>query len=76
MKCSCRTGNEEQMAARHAVASGRGLESQHDENRMRGIHIGNRGSETANEEQPDKLRKTVRSEQEAPNISSSSTMHV
>ena len=40
-----------------------------------------RGSETASEGQPDKLRKTVRFEQEAPNASSSSggtagTMHV
>ena len=35
------------------------------------IHIGKRRSETANEEQPDKLRKTIRLEQEAPNTSSS-----
>ena len=40
------------------------------------IHIGKRGLEKANEEQIDKLRKTVRFEQEAPNTSSSSTMHV
>ena len=33
---------------------------------MRDIHIGKRGSEAASEEQPEKLRKTVRSEQEAP----------
>ena len=39
---------------------------------MRDIHIGRRGSETANEEQPDKLRKTVRFEQEAPSASASS----
>ena len=57
------------------VASGED-ESQHDENRMRDIHIGERGSETANKEQPDKLRTTVRFEQDAPNTSSSSTMHV
>ena len=37
---------------------------------------GKRGSETANEEQPDKLRKKVRFEQEAPNTSSSSSAHV
>ena len=48
---------------------------------MRDIHVGKRGSETANEEQPDKLRKTVRFEQEASSASSSSggtagTMHV
>ena len=39
---------------------------------MRGIHIGKRGSEAAAEEQPDKLVKTVRFEQEAPNASASS----
>ena len=32
-------GNEEQMADRHAVASGE-EDRQHDENRMREIHIG------------------------------------
>ena len=68
-------GNEEQMADRHAVPSGE-EERQHDENRMRDIHMGKRGSETANEEEQfDKLRKTVRFEQEAPHTSSS-TMHV
>ena len=48
---------------------------------MRDIHVGKRGSEAASEEQPNKLRKTVRFEQEAPSASSSSggtagTMHV
>ena len=43
---------------------------------MRYIHFGKRGSEAALEEPPDKLRNTVRFEQEAPNTSSSSTMHV
>ena len=43
---------------------------------MREILIGKRGSETATEEQLDKLRKTVRHGQEAPNALSSSTMHV
>ena len=66
---------EEQMADRHALTSGE-EERQHDENRMRDIHVGESGSETANEEHPDKLRKTVRFEQEAPNAPSSSTMHV
>ena len=66
--------NREQMPDRHAVASGK--EERHDEKRMRDIHIGQRGSETANEEQFDKLRKTVRCEQRAPNTSSSSTMNV
>ena len=43
---------------------------------MRDIRVGKSGSETATEEQPDKFRKTVRFEQEAPNSASSSTMHV
>ena len=43
---------------------------------MRDIQIGKRGSVAATEEQADKLRKTVRLEQEAPITSSSSTMHV
>ena len=38
--------------------------------------FGKSGSRTANEEQPDKLRKTVRFEQEAPSTSSFSTVHV
>ena len=46
--------------------------SQHEENRMRDVHIGKRGSEAATEEQPGKLRKTVRFEQEAPIASTSS----
>ena len=37
-------------------------EKQHEENIMRDIHIGRREPETANKEQPDKLRKTVRLE--------------
>ena len=65
----------EQMSDRHAVASGED-ERQHDENRIGDILIGQRGSETTNEEQPDKLRKTVRFDQDAPNTSPSSTMHV
>ena len=48
-------------------------EKQYEENRMRDIHIGKRGSETANEEQPDKFWKTVRFEL---NASPSSTAHV
>ena len=67
--------NEERMADRHAVEAGED-EKQHEENRMRDVHIGKRGSETANEEQPDKLSKTVRFEHEAPNTSSSSSTHV
>ena len=51
-------------------------ERQHDENSMRYIHFVKRGSENAQEEQPDKWRKTLRFEQQAPNAESSSTMHV
>ena len=38
---------------------------------MRDIHVGKRGPEAACEEQPDKLRKTVRFEPEASSASSS-----
>ena len=62
-------GSEEQMADRHAVASGE--ENQHEENRTRGIHIGK--EERRHEEPSDKLRRTVRFEQEAPNTSTSSS---
>ena len=65
------SGNEEQVADRHAVASGE-EEKQHEENRMRDVYIGKRGTETASEEQPDKLRKTVRFEQEASSAAASS----
>ena len=40
--------------------------------RMRDIHVGKRGSEAAGEEQSDKLRKTVRFEQEASSAAASS----
>ena len=61
------TGNrdDEQVAVRQADASGGDIrENQHEEDRMRDIHVGKRGSEATSEEQPDKLRKTVRFEQE------------
>ena len=62
-----RIRDDEQVAVRHADASGGHVrENQHEEDRMRYIHMGKRGSEAASEEQPDKLRKTVRFEQEAP----------
>ena len=51
--------SEEPVEDRHAVASGED-ERQHEENEMRDIYIGERGSETANEEEPEKQRKTVR----------------
>ena len=66
---------EPQVADRHAVVSGE-KEKEHEENRMRDVHIGKKGSETSNEEQPDKFRKTAQFEQEAPKSSSSSTTHV
>ena len=68
-------GNEERVADRHAVAFHE-EEKQHEENRKRDVHIGKRRPETGNEEQPDKLRKAVRFEREAPNTSSSSSTHV
>ena len=61
--------DDEQVAVRHADASGGDIiENQHEEDRMRDIHSGKRGSEAASEEQPDKLRKTVRFEQEASSL--------
>ena len=65
--------DDEQMAVRHADASGGDItENQHEESLMRDIHVGKRDSEAASEEQPNKLRKTVRFEQEASSASSSS----
>ena len=65
--------DDERVAVRHADASGGDIiENQHDEKLMRDIHIGRRGSETANEKQPHKWRKTERFQQEAPNASASS----
>ena len=64
---------DEQVAVRHADASGCDIkENHHDEDRMRDIHVGKRGSEAASEEQSDKLRKTVRFEQEASSAAASS----
>ena len=49
--------DDEQMAARHADASGGDIiENQHDENRLRDIHIRKRGPEAAAEE-PDKFEE-------------------
>ena len=68
-----RNKDDERMAVRHADASGGDImENQHDENRMRDIHVGKRGSDAADEEQLDKLRKTLRFEQETPHAASSS----
>ena len=58
-----RNRDDEQVAVRHADASGGDvIQNQHEEDRMRDIHIGKRGPEAAGEEQPDKFRKTVRIE--------------
>ena len=68
-----RNRDDEQVAVRHADTSGGDImENQHEEDRMRDIHIGKRGSEAASEEQPDKLRKTVRFEEEASSAVTSS----
>ena len=68
--------DDEQMAVRHADASGGDIrENQHEEDRMRDIHVGKRGPEAAGEEQPDKLRKTVRFEQEASSSSAVASSH-
>ena len=65
--------DDEQVAVRHADAfSGDIRENQREEDRVRDIHTGKRGSEAAGEEQPDKLRKTVRFEQEASSAAASS----
>ena len=64
----------EQIAVRHADASdGDIIENQHEEDRMRDIHVGKRGPEVAGEEQLDKLRKTARFEQEASSSSAAAS---
>ena len=53
--------NDEQVAVRHAYASGGYIiENLHEEKRMRGIQVSKRGSGTASEERSDKWRKTER----------------
>ena len=69
--------DDEQVAVRHADASGGDVrENQHEEDRKRDIHVGKRGSKAAGEGQPDKLRKTVGFEQEALSAAASSDPHV
>ena len=64
---------DEQVTVRYADAScGDIRENPHEENRVRDTHVGKRGPEAAGEEQPDKLGKTVRFEQEAPSAAASS----
>ena len=63
---------DEQITVRHSGASGGDIAgNQHEEKRMRDIHGGQRGPEAAGVEQPDKLRKKARFEQEG----SSSVQH-
>ena len=47
--------------------------TEHEEDIMRDIHVGERGSEAAGEEQPDNLRKTVRFEQETSSSSAAAS---
>ena len=69
--------NDEQVAVRHADASGGYItENQHQEKRMRDIQVSKRGTKATNEEQSDKWRKTLRFEQEAQNASASSDPYV
>ena len=65
--------DDEQVAVRHADASGGYItDNQHEKKIMRNIQVSKRGSEATNEEQSDEWRKTVRFEQEAQNASASS----
>ena len=66
--------DDEQMAVRHADASGCDITENpaRREQNERDIHVGKRGQEAASEEQPDTLRRTVRFEQEASSAASSS----
>ena len=65
--------DDEQVAVRQADASGGDIrENQHEDDRVRDIHVGKRGSEAASEEQLDKLRKTVEFEEEALSAAASS----
>ena len=65
--------NDEQMAVRHADASGGYIiENQHEEKRVRGIRVNKRGSRATSEEQLDEWKKAERLEHEAPNTSASS----
>ena len=61
---------DEQVAVRHVDGDIR--DEKHEEGRTRDVHVGIMGPEAAGEEQPDKLRKTVRFEQEAPSAAVSS----
>ena len=72
MTCAAKKDGE-QVVVRHADASGGDIiENQHEEDRLRYIHVGKRGSEATSEEQSDEWRETERLEHEAPNTSASS----
>ena len=65
--------NDEQVAVRHADASGGDIiGNQHEEERMRDIQDSKRGSGATSEEPSDKWRKIERLEHQAPNTSASS----
>ena len=69
--------NDEQVAVRHADASGSYItENQHEEKRMRGIRGNRRGSGATSEERLDEWRKTERIVRETPNTSASSDLCV
>ena len=68
-----RNRDDEQVAVRHADASGGYItENQHIEERMRDIQVSKRGSEATNEEHSDEWRKKERFEQEASSAAASS----
>ena len=65
--------NDEQVAVRHADASGGyTIENQHEDKRMRGIRVNKRGSGATGEQQLDEWRKTERLEHEAQHTSAPS----
>ena len=64
--------DDEQVAVRHADASGGYITKNQHEDRMRDIQVSRRGSEAASEEHSGKLREKALFEQEAPNTSASS----
>ena len=69
--------DDEQVAVRHADASGGDVrENQHEEKRTRYIQVNRKGSEATDEEQTDEWRETVRFGQEDPNSSASSDPYV
>ena len=69
--------DDEQVAVRHADASGGYItENQHEGKIQRDIQVYERGSGATSEEQLDEWRKTERLERETPNTSASSDPYV